>query len=125
MWRLQARSHSGSWDETGKNPFTFSESCYKIAFKQPPGGSYKSLMRRVGSGRSQRGTPRSGAESVPVTKLTEDQLGEAPIRPGDSVIIVNEVAVWIRIPCGTCGCKQGGTAYNTSLVFRNWKTGVF
>ena len=35
--------------------------------------------------------------TVHVQFLTEDQLGEAPIRPGDSVIIANEVAVWIRI----------------------------
>ena len=61
----------------------------------------------------------------PVQFLTEDQLGEAPIRPGDSVIIANEVAVWIRISERIPDCKQGGTAYNTSLVFRDRKARGF
>ena len=63
--------------------------------------------------------------TVHVQFLTEDQLGEAPIRPGDSVIIVNEVAVWIRISERIPDCKQGGTAYITSLVFRDRKARGF
>jgi hypothetical protein len=45
---------------------------------------YKSVMRKVGNGRSQRGAPRLEAL---YRKLAEDHLGEAPIRHGDSVII--------------------------------------
>ncbi|HAE45445.1 MAG TPA: hypothetical protein DCG37_07630, partial [Lachnospiraceae bacterium] len=47
-----------------------------------------------------------------------------PIRHGDSVTIANEVAVMERIPQMIFDCKQGGTAYNTSLVFRSRKAGV-
>lgn len=46
---------------------------------------YKSVMRKVGNGRSQRGASRL---ETPYRKFTEDHLGEAPIRPGDSVTIV-------------------------------------
>jgi hypothetical protein len=45
-------------------------------------------MRKVRNGRSQRGAPRLEAL---YRKFTEDHLGEAPIRHGDSVIIKNEV----------------------------------
>ena len=64
-------------------------------------------MRRVSREDSQRKTPDKfySVLQVSVSELTEDCLGETPIRSGDSVIILIERSV-DEDPCD----KQGGTA---------------
>ena len=74
--------------------------------------SNKSMMRKVGQRMSQRGVPArfhsaSGGFCIsrtkfrkryaavleaPRRKLPEDHLGEAPIKPGDSVTVLKKVA---------------------------------
>ncbi len=66
--------------------------------------TYKSVMRKVGQRMSQRGVPvvccavcaggqqHAAVLEVPRRKLPEDHLGEAPIKPGDSVTVLKKVA---------------------------------